>query len=502
MENIKIAKVCGLCAGCKFAVKTATDSIKSHKNVCLFKEIVHNKNMNDKLISNGIKIKSDINLLSKDDFIILRAHGEPISTYEFLKKNEIEYADCTCVNVKKIHTEVERYSRNGYKIIIIGKYGKSSGTIHPEILGTIGWCNSEPILVEDEEDIDKLASVKNCKFYLVCQTTFNMEKAKLFSEKIKTICEKNKCELVLNLSICEAQKLINISSSELARNCKIMFVVGSKTSSNTTELYNNLKNITKTIFIENTNDIDDILNENNISANTKIGITAGASTDPEELVFFKQKIEKFILEKNMNVSVNSHSSIQIENIFIDPYNISDEQKKAKYIFLTHTHYDHLSVEDIKKIILPETIFIATKDAKEQLEENFPKNKKIYVSPNEEFDVDNIHVETIHSYNINKNFHKKEFMWVGYRLTVEGVSYLICGDSDNTPELEKQTCDVLFVPIGGTYTMTATEAAALTNKISPKIVVPVHYNLLVGTKEDEKTFIENVDKNIKVEILVK
>lgn len=203
----------------------------------------------------------------------------------------------------------------------------------------------------------------------------------------------------------------------------------------------------------------------------------------------------------MNINVNKHSSIQIDDIFFDPYLIEDESKKAKYIFLTHTHYDHLSLDDIDKVIMPETIIVASNDAKEQLEKAYPINKIIYVKPNEHIEFEDFIVETVASYNINKNFHKKEYNWVGYKLIKNGISYYVTGDTDITPELENVKCDILFVPIGGTYTMTALEASEITNKISPKVVVPMHYNAIVGNKEDEQTFTKNVNKNIKVKIFL-
>lgn len=202
-----------------------------------------------------------------------------------------------------------------------------------------------------------------------------------------------------------------------------------------------------------------------------------------------------------NINVNSHSSIQIGNIYFDPYNIKDKLEPAKYIFLTHTHYDHLSIEDIKKVATTETIFVATPDAKQVLENEYPANQKFYILPNQNLDLDEIHIETFASYNINKNFHKREFDWVGYLVTKNNVTYCIVGDSDLTPELKNIKCDVLFVPIGGTYTMNSLEASKLTNIIHPKLVVPTHYNLIVGTKEDEKIFLNNISKDIEYRIFL-
>ena len=201
------------------------------------------------------------------------------------------------------------------------------------------------------------------------------------------------------------------------------------------------------------------------------------------------------------INVNNHSSIQINDIFIDPYGITETNKKAKYIFITHTHYDHLSLEDIKKIISKETIFVAPKDAQKTLEENFPNHEKFYVEPNQELKFDNFEVKVIPAYNINKNFHKKEFGWVGYVFKIDSITYTILGDTDEIPEHKTLKTNVLFVPIGGTYTMNAEEAALLVNKIKPDLAVPVHYNAIVGSKEDEEIFLENLDKNIKYQIFL-
>lgn len=293
MDNITIAPICGLCAGCKNAIKCATDAIKKNANVFLFKEIVHNENVNSHLKSLGIGIKHSLDEFNLGDTIIIRAHGEPPETYEYLNRHNISYIDCTCVNVKQIHDFVNKYSANGFTNIIIGKYGRNNSKMHPEIAGTIGWSKTPVILIETEEDCEKLRDAKNQKFYLTCQTTFNENNAKNLIQKIELLLSKNNNELVVNFSVCGAGKAINLSSSELAKKVDLMLVVGSKTSSNTTELYNNLSKICKTIFIDNTENWKELVEKENITLTKeiKIGITAGASTDPEELKNLKNKIE-------------------------------------------------------------------------------------------------------------------------------------------------------------------------------------------------------------------
>ena len=124
-----------------------------------------------------------------------------------------------------------------------------------------------------------------------------------------------------------------------------------------------------------------------------------------------------------------------------------------------------------------------------------------VSPDNYYLKDNLDFKTVPAYNVNKNFHPKEKNWIGYILRLKDVSYYIAGDTDITEENRKVKCDVAFVPVGGTYTMTAKEAADLVNEINPKIAVPIHYGLIVGTKEDADIFKENLNGNIKCEIMI-
>ena len=203
----------------------------------------------------------------------------------------------------------------------------------------------------------------------------------------------------------------------------------------------------------------------------------------------------------MNININTHSSIQIDDLAFDPYGITDTNFKAKYIFITHTHFDHLDIESIKNIIQKDSTIIAPTDAKKVLEENFD-NKIFYVLPKDEVNLHEIKVEVFASYNIDKHFHPKENNWVGYKVTKDEKVFAVLGDTDATPELEElSSIDVLFVPIGGTYTMNAIEAAHLANKIKPELVVPVHYGSIVGTKEDEQTFISNLNPEINYKIML-
>lgn len=186
-----------------------------------------------------------------------------------------------------------------------------------------------------------------------------------------------------------------------------------------------------------------------------------------------------------------------DNIYIDPYKIENETHNAKYLFITHSHYDHFSVEDIEKVRNEDTIFFVTPDCKEKLLEIGVDEKRIVtVAPDEMYRFNKIEVQVIPAYNVNKEYHKKEYGWVGYLIKINGVTYYITGDTDVNEDIQNIKCDVLFVPIGGTYTMDYKEAADYTNSIKPKYVIPIHYGTIVGKKEDGIEFAKLLDTKIE------
>ena len=201
-----------------------------------------------------------------------------------------------------------------------------------------------------------------------------------------------------------------------------------------------------------------------------------------------------------NVKVLFHSSILInDDIYIDPFNIQDEKHNANLIFITHSHFDHFSPEDINKISNENTKIICTKDVKEKLK-GFTDENILVVLPNVDYVVNGIEFKTIPAYNIIKPFHPKHNNWVGYVIKINNESIYITGDTDATEDAKNVKCDILLLPIGGTYTMNYKDAAKLTNTIKPKAVIPTHYNNnVVGTKDISQDFIELLDKDIEYRI---
>ena len=205
------------------------------------------------------------------------------------------------------------------------------------------------------------------------------------------------------------------------------------------------------------------------------------------------------------IQVLCHSSIRMKRdmtIYFDPFQINHDYNDADILLITHDHYDHYSEEYIDRVVKKDTIVVAPMDLKEKLlNHGFQIEQIVLVEPNQNYQIKGIEVHTIPAYNTNKAFHKKEYGWVGYLIMLDGITYYIAGDTDITEENLQVRCDVAFVPVGGTYTMTYEESARLVNQIHPKIAVPIHYGSIVGTKEDGKKFSELLDPDITCQIFI-
>ena len=194
-----------------------------------------------------------------------------------------------------------------------------------------------------------------------------------------------------------------------------------------------------------------------------------------------------------------HSGFLIKNsknIYIDPYNIKEREEKADIVLITHGHYDHCSLDDLKKVVKEGTKIFVTADAQSKVTRfEFPVDISI-VEPGREIDLGEIRISTMPAYNINKHFHPKEEGWVGYIIKINDVIIYHPGDVDLIPEMQKLTGYkqpnkrfVAFFPVGGRYTMSAEEAVEAAKIIQPNLAIPMHYGSVVGTEEDAKEFVE-------------
>ena len=205
----------------------------------------------------------------------------------------------------------------------------------------------------------------------------------------------------------------------------------------------------------------------------------------------------------MKIKVFNQAAIKIEstkNIYFDPYQIKEEFHDADYIFITHDHYDHYDEESIKNIMKSETMIVVPECLKERVSKL--TTNYFLVSPNEKYNLADLSFETTFSYNIDKPFHPKEKGYVGYKIKLEDKHLYIMGDTDYLEENLHMTCDICFIPIGGTYTMDVQEAAAYINELKPELAIPIHYGSIVGDLSLSKQFIELVNPDIRVEEYIK
>ncbi|KPK40557.1 MAG: Zn-dependent hydrolase [Omnitrophica WOR_2 bacterium SM23_29] len=169
-------------------------------------------------------------------------------------------------------------------------------------------------------------------------------------------------------------------------------------------------------------------------------------------------------------------------VYIDPWNIRTKDS-ADVICITHSHYDHLSVEDIKKLQGKDTIIVATADSVKAISGNIK-----VVKPGDKIEANSIKIEVVAAYNVNKQFHPKVNGWVGYIITLpDGTRFYHAGDTDYIPEMKDVRADIAAFPVGGTYTMDAQEAAKAANAIRPKILIPMHWGAIVGSRKDAEAF---------------
>ena len=193
-----------------------------------------------------------------------------------------------------------------------------------------------------------------------------------------------------------------------------------------------------------------------------------------------------------------HSAFRIEDgalqIYIDPFRLPAQNPKADIIFITHAHYDHFSQEDIAKIKKEGTKIFAPKDVASQM-----GNSAIALSPGQTYSIGNLKISTVPAYNLDKKFHPKSNNWMGYIITLStGQKIYHAGDTDFIPEMRTIVTDIALLPCGGTFTMTAKQAAEAANVFKPRVLIPIHWGSVVGSKSDA----EEVKKLFKGETVIK
>ncbi len=194
-----------------------------------------------------------------------------------------------------------------------------------------------------------------------------------------------------------------------------------------------------------------------------------------------------------------HASFRIDAgkiIYFDPYQISSGPK-ADMILISHEHFDHCSLDDVAKIQDSATVIVTEKDSAKKL-----KGDVRIIKPGESLTVDEIKIEGVPSYNMDKDFHPKKNAWLGFIVEIEGVRIYHAGDTDFIPEMKEFKVDIALLPVSGTYVMTAEQAVKSALAINPKIAIPMHYGTIVGDDRDAIKFKNALEGKIEVLILEK
>lgn len=216
---------------------------------------------------------------------------------------------------------------------------------------------------------------------------------------------------------------------------------------------------------------------------------------------------------NLNLKWLGHSSFLIENssiVYIDPFKLKENSEKADLILLTHSHYDHCSYEDIKKIVKEGTKIVMPADCQSKVTRfQLPIDMEV-VTPGQELEIGGLKIFVLPAYNIDKPFHKKEEGWVGYMVKMNNTLIYHAGDTDVIPEMQKLTGHkqkgtefIALLPVGGRFTMSAEEAVEAAKTIKPSVAIPMHYGAVVGNEEDAREFKEMCEEaGVEARILEK
>jgi L-ascorbate metabolism protein UlaG (beta-lactamase superfamily) len=194
-----------------------------------------------------------------------------------------------------------------------------------------------------------------------------------------------------------------------------------------------------------------------------------------------------------------HDTIWLEGsvkVCIDPFQINTK-RPADLILITHEHFDHCSPEDVAKIQHKETTIVTDAASAKKL-----RGDVRIVAPGDSIKVKGMDIEVGPAYNTNKDFHPKKAAMLSFVVSLDGVRYYHAGDTDYIPEMNDLRVDVAFLPVSGTYVMTAEEAIRAARSIKPLLAIPMHYGAIVGSEADAVKFAEALRGQIEVVILSK
>ena len=277
--EVKVAKTAGFCFGVQRAVDKVYELIDSCPDrLFTLGPIIHNEEVVNDLEKKGVRVASEEELktLPKGSTVVIRSHGVGKKVYDQLEECGLSYVDVTCPFVLKIHRIVEKESKAGSHIVIIGDPD------HPEVVGICGWCIGPYTVIRTKQDALDFVPPEGKNVCIVSQTTFNYNK---FKDLVEILRKKRYDNTVLNIlnilnTICNATEERQREAKSIAGEVDTMLVVGGRHSSNTQKLFEICKKeCENTYYIQTPVDLDSDM----FQCSSYVGITAGAST-PKKII--------------------------------------------------------------------------------------------------------------------------------------------------------------------------------------------------------------------------
>ena len=313
-SRLLLAAPRGYCAGVDRAVQTVEHALDLHgPPVYVRKEIVHNKHVVEQLTARGAVFVDQETEVPEGALVVFSAHGVAPSVHANSEARNLRTIDATCPLVTKVHVEARRFAEQGFTIILVGHDG------HEEVEGTTGEAPDSIILVESAADVDALEVDDPDRVALITQTTLSVDET---ADIIARLREKfPNITTPKSDDICYATTNRQLAVKQLARECDLVLVVGSKNSSNSNRLVDVTRDLgTSSHLIDNAREVQ----EEWLEGVETVGITSGASA-PEELV---TELVDFFRERGTD-DVSELRAIDEDVRFMLPKKIRVELAEAK-----------------------------------------------------------------------------------------------------------------------------------------------------------------------------
>jgi len=273
-KRVLLAKPRGYCAGVDRAVQTVEEALKLYgPPIYVRKQIVHNKHVVSTLEAQGAIFVEENEEVPEGSIVIFSAHGVAPEVYEQANARGLRAIDATCPLVTKVHQEARRFAAEDYDILLIGHEG------HEEVIGTAGEAPTHIQLVDGPDAVDQVSVRDPAKVVWLSQTTLSVD------ETMQTV-DRLRQRLPLLQSppsddICYATQNRQHVVKEIASQCDVVIVVGSRNSSNSVRLCEVAidAGARASYLVDYAAEIRDEW----LADATTVGLTSGASV-PEELV--------------------------------------------------------------------------------------------------------------------------------------------------------------------------------------------------------------------------